>query len=313
MPIGMVLANVLISQLDGMVKPMASRIWEAARRFAAAGFSVIPCKYKVPTVRPWQEYQLRRASLREINRWFEDDEVGQSMGVVLGKVSHNVIVIDCDGWQAVRAFQQEFPGLQNTYTVLTGSENGLHLYYRVENLPENRNVRFKVADESVAIEIRGSGNYVIAPPSPHISGHEYRVQNRVGIMRLNDMNSLMAWLEQLRGNEQIERNEAIGEAAKGSQLRMPLQTEPRKRQFLQTVLSREIARVQTSSGGNRNNSLFYAGLRLANLAAAKELDWSDCEMRLLAAAISVGTPESEARRTIASAWRIGSKNPKKVK
>ena len=289
---------------------MASVILEAARRFHAAGFSLIPCKYKKPQLKAWQEYTIKRPSLREIERWFEDDESGQSMGVVLGQVSHNVVVIDLDGWDCVRLFQAQFPSLLNTYTVLTGSLGGLHLYYRPESLPENMNVRIEGAG---GIEIRGNGQYVIAPPSPHLSGFFYKVQNRVAIMRLESMSEIAGWLAAVRETNQSERNEAIVAASQGKQWELPLEAARKKRNFLQTVLSREIARVETAGYGARNNSLFYAGLRLANLAAGGELNWLDCEMRLLAAAISVGTPEVEARRTIASAWRIGSKNPKKVK
>lgn len=289
---------------------MASMILEAARRFHAAGFSLIPCKYKKPQLKAWQEYTVKRPTLREIERWFEDDEPGQSMGVVLGQVSHNVVVVDLDGWYCVRLFQARFPYLLNTYTVLTGSLGGLHLYFRPEVLPSNMNVRF---GDAGGIEIRGNGQYVIGPPSPHLSGFSYKVQNRVGIMRLEDMNEISGWLASMRESNQAERNDAIVQASKAKQMDLPLEAARQKRKFLQTVLSQEIARVETSFAGSRNESLFYAGLRLANLAAGGELNWSDCEMRLLAAAISVGTPEVEALRTIASAWRIGSKHPKKVK
>lgn len=288
---------------------MASSILEAARQFHLAGFSLIPCKYKKPHIATWQEYTTRRPTLREIERWFEEPEAGQSMGVVLGQISHNVIVIDLDGWDCVRLFQQRFPSLLNTYTVLTGSLGGLHLYYRPESLPENLNVRIK---DTGGIEIRGNGQYVIAPPSPHLSGFAYKVQNRVAIMRLEDMSEISAWLMSLRESQQAEQQQKIVAASQAKQLQLPMVAERSKRNFLQTVLSQEIARVETAGYGSRNNSLFFAGLRLANLAAGGELNWLDCEMKLLAAAISVGTPEAEARRTIAQSWKIGSKRPKKV-
>lgn len=287
-----------------------SQIWEAARRYLAAGFSVIPCKYKKPQLKTWQEYAVKRPNLREVNRWFEDDETGQSIGLVLGSVSHNVVVVDLDGWACARLFQARFPHLLNTYTVLSGSLGGLHLYYRPEVLPQNLNVRI---EDAGGLEIRGNGQYVIAPPSPHLSGNFYKVQNRVPILRLEDMSEIEHWLTALRDTNQDKRNEAIVMASKPKQMQLALQADGKKRAFLQTVLSQELARIETSSSGSRNQSLFYAGLRLANFAAGGELNWQDCEMRLLAAAISVGTPEAEALRTIASSWRIGSKNPKKVK
>ncbi len=292
---------------------MASKMLEAARRYHAAGFSLIPCRYKQPLVKPWQEYQVRRPTLREISQWFEEDEPGQSMALVLGAVSHNVVVVDLDSWASVRLFQANFPAWQNTYTVLTGSQNGLHMYYRLETLPPNMNVRFEASEEKIAIEIRGTGQYVIAPPSPHISGYEYKVQNRVPILRLENMNPLVNWLNERRAESLPERNAEIERAARPEQMRLDMKVDRSKRQFLATVVSRELARIETSYRGSRNNSLFDAALRLANFAAGKELDWADCEASLLAAAISVGTSETEARRTIASAWRIGSKHPKKVK
>lgn len=285
---------------------MVSQIWEAARRYLASGFSVIPCKYKKPALAAWQEYATKRPALREVNRWFEDDSIGQSIGLVLGQVSHNVVVVDLDGMAAARLFKMRFPALTDTRIVFSGSKTGFHLYFRVEELPINMNVRIEGVG---GIEIRGNGQYVIAPPSPHLSGFFYQVHQDKSIMRLENLSEVSEWLAALRDTNQSERQEAIAAASKP----VKIPTAYWKTKFLETVLSQEIARIETSGLGNRNESLFYAGLRLANYAAAKELDWSDCEMRLLAAAKGVGTPESEARRTIASAWRIGSKNPKKVK
>lgn len=66
--------------------------------------------------------------------------------------------------------------------------------------------------------------------------------------------------------------------------------------------------------GNRNQSLFYASLRLANLAAGGELSWLDMQGRLFQASqeTSPAMNRAEAERTIESAWRIGSKRPRRV-
>lgn len=285
---------------------MASQLWEAARRYLAAGFSLIVCKYKKPRVDTWQQYTVNPPTLRQVNRWFEEHEAGQSIGVILGQVSHNVVVVDLDGMAAARLFKMRFPALTDTRIVFSGSRTGFHLYFRVEDLPANLNVRIK---DVGGIEIRGNGQYVIAPPSPHLSGCFYEVRQDKPIMRIENLSEVSEWLAALRDTNQSERQEAIVQAASPK----TVQAAAKKKAFLGTVFSQEIARVETSGLGNRNESLFYAGLRLANFAAGGELNWQDCEASLLAAAKGVGTPEPEAQRTIASAWRIGSKNPKKVK
>jgi hypothetical protein len=285
---------------------MASQIWEAARRYLAAGFSVIPCKYKKPRVESWQKYSVQPPTLRDINRWFEDYEAGQSIGVVLGQVSHNVVVVDLDGMGAARLYKARFPHLLETRIVMSGSLTGFHLYYRVAEMPINLNVR---VPEFGGFELRGNGQYVIAPPSPHLSGHFYKVHKDMFIMNIESLNEVVYWLTEMRENVQAGRQEEIKQAAKP----MNLKATARKQEFLNKVTSEEIARVYTAQEGNRNNSLFYAGLRLANLAAAGELDWTFCEEMLLTAARNVHMPEMEAQRTIASSWRIGSKYPRKVK
>ena len=283
-----------------------SPIWEAARRYLASGFSVIPCKYKKPQLNAWQEYSVKRPSLREVNRWFEEEESGQSIGLVLGAVSHNVVVVDLDGMAAARMFKAMYPAYLNTRIVMSGSRQGFHLYYRVEDMPDNMNVR--VPDVG-GFEIRGNGQYVIAPPSPHLAGFNYQVHRDIQIMDLENLNLISDWFSSLREKLQAGRQEEIRLAAQP----VNLKATAKKREFLRKVMSEEIARVYTAQNGNRNNSLFYAGLRLANFAAGGELTWSGCEAMLLEAALNTQMPESEARRTIASAWRIGSKNPKKVK
>ena len=79
-------------------------------------------------------------------------------------------------------------------------------------------------------------------------------------------------------------------------------------------MSEELARVTSALPGNRNNALFYAALRLANLAAGGELNWNDMSQRLYQEACTVHQPNEykSIERTIASAWRIGSNRPRTI-
>lgn len=285
-----------------------AKVWGFARQYLADGFSLIPCNGKKP-VKDWKTYTLIRASELTVDRWYHPTngviKPYQSIGLVGGAISGNIVFIDLDGIPAIRKFASQFPKLaEQTKSILTGSQEGIHLYFRVKDMPNNTNVR--VAGVG-GFEIRGDGQYVIAPPSIHPSGHEYRVYRDNPIMQRDNMNDVYEWMQSLRENEQSKRQAEITEAAVNVDVSIPSN---RKENFLKKVLSEEIARVSTATDGNRNNSLFYAALRLANYAAGGELSWDDCKSALL---LATDLPFSEAYRTVESAYRIGRKYPKVVK
>ncbi len=59
----------------------------------------------------------------------------------------------------------------------------------------------------------------------------------------------------------------------------------------------------TEGSRNRNNVLYWGAKRLRERAQAGQIGQTEAAALLLAAAVSTGIPEIEARRTIASAWR----------
>ncbi|MEO1164614.1 MAG: bifunctional DNA primase/polymerase [Chloroflexota bacterium] len=279
---------------------------DVAKHYWQAGFSLIPCQLdKRPRI-AWQAYSQVRPTEAQLQEWFSDLE-SQSIGLILGSVSNNIVAIDLDGIAAIQQFYAQFPDLcQNTYSVLTGSQRGLHLYCRVDELPNNLNVR---VENVGGFELRGNGQYVIVPPSPHPSGNCYSVYRDQAIVHLPNLNNVSDWLCSLREQSQLQQETSIEESA----MPVPVDAQSHKQAYLERVVSQELARVQTASEGNRNQALFYAGLRLANLAAGGELQWGEMTAYLLEAARSVGTPVAEAERTINSAWRIGSKRPRRVR
>jgi len=284
------------------------KVWGFARQYQTDGFSLIPCNGKKP-VKDWKVYTLMRASGQTVDRWYHPTngviKPYQSIGLVGGAISGNIVFVDLDGIPAIRKFASQFPKLaEQTKSILTGSQEGIHLYFRVKDMPNNTNVR--VAGIG-GFEIRGNGQYVIAPPSIHPSGHEYRVYRDNPILQRDNMNDVYDWMQSLRENEQSKRQAEISRASGNVNVSV---SSKRKGAFLKKVFSEEIARVKTSSEGNRNESLFYAALRLANYAAGGELSWDDCKSALL---LATELPFSEAYRTVESAWKIGRKYPKVVK
>lgn len=283
-------------------------VWGYAKQYLELGFSLIPCNGKKPT-KDWKVYTLMRATEMTIDRWFHPTRGSvrpyQSIGVVCGAISNNLVVIDLDGIPAIRKFASQFPKLcESTKSVLTGSQEGIHLYFRVKEIPDNLNVR--VAGVG-GFEMRGNGQYVIAPPSLHPSGNYYRFHRNNPILEIDNLNDVRDWMESLRENEQEKRQAEISRASQDVSISVPSN---RKSAFLKKLFSEEIARVSTATAGMRNNSLYYAALRLANYAAGGELNWNDCREALL---LATELPFSEAYRTVESAYRIGRKYPKVVK
>src|SRR5579871_1366280 len=69
---------------------------EAARRYLAAGLSVIPIRpdgTKAPALPEWKTYQQRRPTPDECTDWWDN---GEGIAVVGGKVSGNLEILDLD-------------------------------------------------------------------------------------------------------------------------------------------------------------------------------------------------------------------------
>lgn len=295
--------------MDTLSAFQRSTVYNAALDYHDIGLSVIPCTVEKRPVIHWQPFQRYRSSYERIEDWFRvgrhflTHDMGkayQSIGVVCGAVSGGLVVVDLDGVEAVRQFYAALPHYSGkTLTILTGSEEGIHLYFFVAEMPDNLNVR----TDAGGFELRGEGQYVIAPPSPHPSGNRYRVIGARNIAQVKNLDDISEYFRSLRARS----------TAPEPTERVSVQADQRKVAYLETVVSSEYARVEQSSEGERNNSLFYAGLRLANLAAGGELTWTTCESGLLSAARRAGLPDGEAQKTIASAWNIGKKYPKQVR
>ncbi|MEL6403511.1 MAG: bifunctional DNA primase/polymerase [Chloroflexota bacterium] len=280
-------------------------LYVAACRFLAAGFSIVPCNSDKRPAKGWRELQIKRATTDDVQSWYLEQSY-KSIGLVGGRISGNVVFIDLDGIPAIQMFAKEFPQLcETTHSVLTGSQKGIHLYVRVDEIPDNINVR---VDGIGGFEIRGNGQYVIAPPSPHPSGYRYRVHRNHEIQHLTHIQDIHDWMLSLRAENDFEREQAIQQAQRPHHV----DTSDRKRAYLSTVVSEKVASIETASVGNRNNALFKAGCVLANFVAGRELVWLDVQPLLLQAGLRTGMTRIECERTLQSAYRIGSKRVRTV-
>ena len=138
-----------------------------ALEYIRRGFPVIPVRVadKKPLV-SWKEFQRRLPTEEEVQGWFSDaDPSSTAIGIVTGKVS-GLAVVDLDTEEAVKFAKSA--GFPTTPVVKTGK--GFHRYYAYR--PDLRN--FQTRSDLPGIDLRAEGGYVLAPPSVHPSGKQYR-------------------------------------------------------------------------------------------------------------------------------------------
>ena len=139
-----------------------------ALEYLHKGYSVIPITYKGKTpISSWQEYQKRHPTTEELYKWFSTGN--SNIAIITGKIS-NLVVVDIDDNNAYRWAQENF----DTDTLTVKTSRGYHLYYRY---PQNAQISNTVHFNNYKIDIRGDGGYVVAPPSIHENGSQYRWLN----------------------------------------------------------------------------------------------------------------------------------------
>jgi len=146
------------------VNPIPETLKFARGYVLKLGFSVIPLikREKRPAIQ-WLEFQKRKPTDEELKSWFSDGKY--NIGIVTGKVSGGLVVVDLDSSEALQlAIDEKFPRAPQ---VKTGK--GAHMYYRSRVEVKN----FQARDDLPGIDLRGEGGYVVAPPSVHPSGTAY--------------------------------------------------------------------------------------------------------------------------------------------
>lgn len=147
---------------------------EAALSWAARGMAVLPLHARSKKPATTHGFKDATANAESIAEWWAvhpDDNIG----IACGEMSDGLMVIDldshedADGADYLAEWEAEHGELPDTLTVRTGS-GGTHLLYRV-----TEEVRPSV-NESIAVDIRGDGSYIVAPPSVHpVTGMRYEV------------------------------------------------------------------------------------------------------------------------------------------
>ena len=156
---------------------------EAALRYNAAGFSVIPIRPrdKAPMWKGWEKYSTAQSTIHEIEAWWEvapNANVGIALGPANGVDGRYLFVVDQDVLKDENrmpilnpdgGFEQmgDIRGCPATLSQTTGS-GGKQLFYWAP-----RGCRVGNSKPRPLIDVKGFAGQVLVPPSIHPNGNSY--------------------------------------------------------------------------------------------------------------------------------------------
>lgn len=119
---------------------------------------------KRPLLPQWKEYSEKRPTREKVTSWFTENP-DANIAIITGEVS-GIFVVDLDSSDAEK-HAAEKGGFDGTPRVVTGRGSQVYLEHPDYPIPNRANRELK-------IDIRGDGGYVVAPPSIHGSGRQYK-------------------------------------------------------------------------------------------------------------------------------------------
>jgi len=176
-----------------------------AKEYAAKGICVIPCKPRDKSVAlpAWEEYQTRQSTIKEIEQWWASNP-RYNIGLVHGVNGFVSIDIDHDTG-ALEEMRARFPELTSGRIEQSGSGQGYHILLFVTDYPNlgwdtskdrpKGNQTWKTKFGS--INIRARWCQTVAAPSVHPTGGVYKNIQEGEIVRTENLNTVIAWLNSL--------------------------------------------------------------------------------------------------------------------
>lgn len=139
-----------------------------ALKWLEQGIAPIPIVFrtKYPSV-PWKQWVGRLPPELLVRAWFPSRKRA-NLGLLL---DGGLTVLDFDNLAAYIQWRKENPALAQTYTSATG--RGAHVYLRLDKCAQKTR-SFWGGGEAPSGELKATG-VIVAPPSIHPTGKEYRV------------------------------------------------------------------------------------------------------------------------------------------
>jgi hypothetical protein len=157
-----------------------------AAMYRRAGWQVVPshmpgdeANWKRPALKDWKSLQETMVPDATFARWYggaQGEHIRrQNMGLLTGRASSNVFVIDLDDykapeaaawWRGLMAIHNDNMDIETPQQMTGGG--GRQLFFKAPEgwlAPTNKT--------PIGVDVRGQGGFAVLPPSQHISGKEY--------------------------------------------------------------------------------------------------------------------------------------------
>lgn len=182
-----------------------SRLLRSAIEYVKIGWSVFPLKERSKSPATAHGVKDATTDIAQIKRWWKRNP-NYNIGIACGSKSNGLLVIDLDidedkglnGYSTLRDWERENGSLPDTIQSITG-RGGYQLFYRSDKVYKNS---VGLMD---GIDVRSSGGYIVAPPSIHPNGNEYRweywIDDFDGVTPFADETVEKLLLQQDRANE----------------------------------------------------------------------------------------------------------------
>ena len=279
----------------------------AAMAYTSAGLSVMPVRTDKKPIGKWKRHQERIPAQIEIMKWF--GKGNYNIAILGGQVSGGLLILDFDlrADEIFPAWQQMIGDVGMSLPVAKTGK-GYHVYLRCEN-PANNTKLARSAKGEVYIETRGEGGYVLAPPSMHENGSQYRLLqgDLTNIPKLAS-DDVKALVKAAQFFDETERAETAVSAAP------PLPNGAgRKAAYAKSAVEKAVNQISQAPKGTGNNTLFSATAALAELIPHGIVSESDVRSAASrAVATRNGKVTKEATKTIESAIAKGKKTPRQL-
>ena len=157
------------------------------------GLSVIPLKEKSkePNLPTWKQYQKTPPTNDQIQQWLQQNRF-ENIGILTGKTSGNLHVIDFDDPNIIQELGLNLKSIENSGCWVIKTGRGLQVYIKHNGQSQNNKI-----NPLLKVDFKGEGGYVVAPPSIHPNGQQYRFNNGYSqpseLPRLRPMDALQQY------------------------------------------------------------------------------------------------------------------------